>query len=36
MLWDGINRHFLVIDIDPAAGNSGGNPIRNVEVVRVD
>jgi 3',5'-cyclic-AMP phosphodiesterase len=31
MRWDGINRHFLVVDIDPAAGS-----IRNVDVVRVD
>jgi len=31
MTWDGINRHFLVVDIDPAAG-----AIRNVDVVRVD
>jgi Icc-related predicted phosphoesterase len=31
MTWDGIDRHFLVVDIDPAAGS-----IRNVEVVRVD
>jgi 3',5'-cyclic-AMP phosphodiesterase len=31
MIWDGINRHFLVVDIDPAAGS-----IRSVDVVRVD
>ncbi len=31
MKWDGINRHFLVVEIDPAAG-----AIRNVDVVRVD
>jgi 3',5'-cyclic-AMP phosphodiesterase len=31
MRWDGINRHFLVVDIDPVAGS-----IRSVDVVRVD
>ncbi len=31
MKWDGINRHFLVVDIDPAAGS-----IEKVDVVRVD
>jgi 3',5'-cyclic-AMP phosphodiesterase len=31
MRWDGINRHFLVVDIDPTAGS-----IRSVDVVRVD
>ena len=36
MKWDGINRHFLVVDIDPAAGSAGGNAIRKVDVVRVD
>ena len=31
MTWDGINRHFLIVDIDP-----GSQTIGNVEVVRVD
>ena len=35
MTWDGIDRHFLVLDIDPTAGHAAG-AIRNVDVVRVD
>jgi hypothetical protein len=31
MTWDGIDRHFLVIDLDPATGT-----FSNVDVVRVD
>ncbi|HEY5945561.1 MAG TPA: metallophosphoesterase [Kofleriaceae bacterium] len=31
MKWDGINRHFLVVNIDPVAG-----AIQSVDVVRVD
>ena len=32
MAWDGIDRHFLVVDIDPA----GAKTIRSVDVHRVD
>jgi Icc-related predicted phosphoesterase len=31
MRWDGIGRHFLVVDLDPAAGS-----FTNIDVVRVD
>ncbi len=31
MKWDGIDRHFLVVTVDPAAGK-----VRSVDVVRVD